>query len=265
MNKLQNFTNGIFNLDVKVEGEEVLFSAEQVAKSLGLTQKQNKSGKIYESIRWETINKYLPQLSGEIEKGSFISEPMVYKLAFKANNAVSEKFTDWLAVEVLPTIRKHGAYMTNEVIEKTLTSPDFIIQLATKLKDEQEARLELEKENSQLSLDLAEANKKLPFLEWALQTKGLVTPTIIAKKYGKTAVWLNDWLHKQGIQFKQGKCWVLYKKYDDKGYSDTIFSPTDIDHLHPSMKWTVKGMKFIYELLKENGYLPISEQDDLAS
>ena len=59
MNELQNFTNGIFNLDVKVEGEEVLFSAEQVAKSLGLTQKQNKSGKIYESIRWETINKYL--------------------------------------------------------------------------------------------------------------------------------------------------------------------------------------------------------------
>ena len=69
MKELQNFTNGIFNLDVKVEGEEVLFSAEQVAKSLGLTQKQNKSGKIYESIRWETINKYLPQLSGEIEKG----------------------------------------------------------------------------------------------------------------------------------------------------------------------------------------------------
>lgn len=256
MNELQNFTNGIFNLDVKVEGENVLFSAEQVAKTLGLTTVA-KSGN--EVVRWSRVSKYLSQ---QVGKSDFISEPMVYKLAFKANNAVSEKFTDWLAVEVLPTIRKHGAYMTNEVIERTLTSPDFIIQLATKLKDEQEARLELEKENSQLSLDLAEANKKLPFLEWALQTKGLVTPTIIAKKYGKTAIWLNDWLHKQGIQFKQGKCWVLYKKYDDKGYSDTIFSPTDIDHLHPSMKWTVKGMKFIYELLKENGYLPISEQGE---
>lgn len=257
MNELQNFTNGIFNLDVKVEGEEILFSAEQVAKSLGFTTKTNGT----EYVRWNRVNEFLPQVA-KVEKGSFISEPMVYKLAFKANNAVSEKFTDWLAVEVLPTIRKHGVYMTNEVIEKTLTSPNFIIQLATKLKDEQEARLELEKENSQLSLDLAEANKKLPFLEWALQTKGLVTPTIIAKKYGKTAVWLNDWLHKHGVQFKQGKCWVLYKKYDDKGYSDTIFSPTDIDHLHPSMKWTVKGMKFIYELLKENGYLPISERDE---
>ncbi|MEI3654579.1 phage antirepressor KilAC domain-containing protein [Lactococcus lactis subsp. lactis] len=197
MNELQNFTNGIFNLDVKVEGEEILFSAEQVAKSLGFTTKTNGT----EYVRWNRVNEFLPQVA-KVEKGSFISEPMVYKLAFKANNAVSEKFTDWLAVEVLPTIRKHGAYMTNEVIEKTLTSPDFIIQLATKLKDEQEARLELEKENSQLSLDLAEANKKLPFLEWALQTKGLVTPTIIAKKYGKTAVWLNDWLHKHGVQFK---------------------------------------------------------------
>jgi prophage antirepressor-like protein len=256
MKELQNFTNGIFNLDVKVEGENVLFSAEQVAKTLGLTTVA-KSGN--EVVRWSRVSKYLSQ---QVGKSDFISEPMVYKLAFKANNAVSEKFTDWLAVEVLPTIRKHGAYMTNEVIERTLTSPDFIIQLATKLKDEQEARLELEKENSQLSLDLAEANKKLPFLEWALQTKGLVTPTIIAKKYGKTAIWLNNWLHKQGVQFKQGKCWVLYKKYDDKGYSDTIFSPSDIDHLHPSMKWTVKGMKFIYELLKENGYLPISERDE---
>ena len=143
MNELQNFTNGIFNLDVKVEGEEVLFSAEQVAKSLGLTQKQNKSGKIYESIRWETINKYLPQLSGEIEKGSFISEPMVYKLAFKANNAVSEKFTDWLAVEVLPTIRKHGAYMTDAKAQDVISGnglADLLLQAGNQIK-----QLELEK------------------------------------------------------------------------------------------------------------------------
>lgn len=145
-------------------------------------------------------------------------------------------------------------------VEKAWNSPDMVMKRALQIADKRV--IALQNENSQLNLKLDEANKKLPFLEWALQTKGLVTPTIIAKKYGKTAVWLNDWLHKQGVQFKQGKCWVLYKKYDDKGYSDTIFSPTDIDHLHPSMKWTVKGMKFIYELLKENGYLPISEREE---
>ena len=145
-------------------------------------------------------------------------------------------------------------------VEKAWNSPDMVMKRALQIADKRVIALQIE--NNHLNLELAEANKKLPFLEWALQTKGLVTPTIIAKKYGKTAVWLNDWLHKHGVQFKQGKCWVLYKKYDDKGYSDTIFSPTDIDHLHPSMKWTVKGMKFIYELLKENGYLPISERDE---
>lgn len=262
MNELQNFNFNGNQLRTVLIDNEPFFVGKDAAAAIGYSNTRK-------AIKDHVKSKYLREerivTPSGIQTVTVISEPGLYQLAGESKLPSAEPFQDWVYEEVLPTIRKHGAYMTNEVIEKTLTSPDFIIQLATKLKDEQEARLELEKENSQLSLDLAEANKKLPFLEWALQTKGLVTPTIIAKKYGKTAVWLNDWLHKQGVQFKQGKCWVLYKKYDDKGYSDTIFSPTDIDHLHPSMKWTVKGMKFIYELLKENGYLPISEQDDLAS
>lgn len=259
MNELQNFNFNGNQLRTVLIDDEPFFVGKDAAVAIGYKN-------FRDALKSHVKDKYkresrITTPSG-VQTVTVISEPGLYQLAGESKLPSAEPFQDWVYEEVLPTIRKHGAYMTNEVIEKTLTSPDFIIQLATKLKYEQEARLELEKENSQLSLDLAEANKKLPFLEWALQTKGLVTPTIIAKKYGKTAIWLNDWLHKQGIQFKQGKCWVLYKKYDDKGYSDTIFSPTDIDHLHPSMKWTVKGMKFIYELLKENGYLPISERDE---
>lgn len=259
MNELQNFNFNGNQLRTVLIDDEPFFVGKDAAVAIGYKN-------FRDALKSHVKDKYkresrIATPSG-VQTVTVISEPGLYQLSGESKLPSAEPFQDWVYEEVLPTIRKHGAYMTNEVIEKTLTSPDFIIQLATKLKDEQEARLELEKENSQLSLDLAEANKKLPFLEWALQTKGLVTPTIIAKKYGKTAIWLNDWLHKQGIQFKQGKCWVLYKKYDDKGYSDTIFSPTDIDHLHPSMKWTVKGMKFIYELLKENGYLPISEQGE---
>lgn len=259
MKELQNFNFNNLPVRTVLIDDEPWFVAKDVADILEYSDTQAMTRRLdKEDIMTD-------KLSGMNMKSTIINESGLYEAIIGSKKKEVKPFKRWITHEVLPTIRKHGAYMTNEVIEKTLTSPDFIIQLATKLKDEQEARLELEKENSQLSLDLAEANKKLPFLEWALQTKGLVTPTIIAKKYGKTAIWLNDWLHKQGVQFKQGKCWVLYRKYDDKGYSDTIFSPTDIDHLHPSMKWTVKGMKFIYELLKENGYLPISEQDDLAS
>ena len=138
MNELQNFTNGFFNLDVKVEGEEILFSAEQVAKSLGFITKTN----VTEYVRWNRVNEFLPQVA-KVEKGSFISEPMVYKLAFKANNAVSEKFTDWLAVEVLPTIRKHGAYMTDAKAQDVISGnglADLLLQAGNQIK-----QLELEK------------------------------------------------------------------------------------------------------------------------
>ncbi|MGX9820989.1 phage antirepressor KilAC domain-containing protein [Lactococcus lactis] len=260
MNELQNFTNGIFNLDVKVEGEEILFSAEQVAKSLGFTTKTNGT----EYVRWNRVNEFLPQVA-KVEKGSFISEPMVYKLAFKANNAVSEKFTDWLAVEVLPTIRKHGAYMTNEVIEKTLTSPDFIIQLATKLKDEQEARLELEKENSQLSLDLAEATEKTRYLDLILDSPDELIVKQIAQDYGISAVKFNQILNKLRIQYKQNNQWILYSKFQGKGYiKSRTFNYIGSDkkqHTRINTCWTQKGREFLYRKLKKAGYLPVVEQD----
>ena len=260
MNELQNFTNGIFDLDVKVEGEEILFSAEQVAKSLGFTTKTNGT----EYVRWNRVNEFLPQVA-KVEKGSFISEPMVYKLAFKANNAVSEKFTDWLAVEVLPTIRKHGAYMTNEVIEKTLTSPDFIIQLATKLKEEQEARLELEKENSQLSLDLAEATEKTRYLDLILDSPDELIVKQIAQDYGISAVKFNQILNKLRIQYKQNNQWILYSKFQGKGYiKSRTFNYIGSDkkqHTRINTCWTQKGREFLYRKLKKAGYLPVVEQD----
>lgn len=112
MNQLQIFRNEMFEVGAKVEGETVLFDAEHVAKCLGFIQKQNKFGRVYTSIRWETINGYLEKyFPNKLGKGSLIPEPMVYKLAFKASNEVAEKFQDWLAIEVLPQIRKTGSYI----------------------------------------------------------------------------------------------------------------------------------------------------------
>ncbi|MEY8537556.1 phage antirepressor KilAC domain-containing protein [Lactococcus muris] len=137
MSELKKFTNGIFNLDIKVEGENILFSAEQVAKSLGFEKNETRNGRTTKSIRWSRVNSYLPKSCPQVGTGSFISEPMVYKLAFKANSAVAEKFTDWLAVEVLPTIRKHGAYMTDAKAQDVLTGnglADMLSQAAEQLR-----------------------------------------------------------------------------------------------------------------------------------
>lgn len=268
MKELQNFTNGIFNLDVKVEGEEVLFSAEQVAKSLGFEKIETRNGRTTKSIRWSRVNSYLPN-SPEVGKGSFISEPMVYKLAFKANNAVSEKFTDWLAVEVLPTIRKHGAYMTDAKLEEVLLNPDTLISLATQLKEERQARLELEKENSQLNLELAAATEKTTYLDLILESPDDILITQIAQDYGFSAVKFNRILNELRIQRKVNKQWVLYSRYMGKGYigsrTQNYVDSKGQERTSITTTWKQKGRKFLYETLKKHGYLPLVEQDDLAS
>lgn len=143
MSELQTFSNDMFSILIKQDNENNLFDLESVAKSLGFTQVKN--GKQY--VRWETINKYLGKyLSQEVGKGDFIPEPMVYKLAFKAGNSIAEKFQDWLAMDVLPSIRKHGVYATDNVIENTLNNPDYIINILTEYKKEKEHNLTLKQQ-----------------------------------------------------------------------------------------------------------------------
>lgn len=115
---------------------------ETVARGLGFTQTA-KSGN--EVVRWERVHKYLEELnvptSGD---DGFIPENIFYRLAMKAKNEAAERFQAKIADEVIPSIRKHGAYMTPETLEKVLLSPDTLMQLAQNLKDEQEKRKELE-------------------------------------------------------------------------------------------------------------------------
>ncbi|GAA0678843.1 BRO-N domain-containing protein [Clostridium cadaveris] len=117
-NQVQIFKNEKLNFEVKMKignGEE-LYDAETVARSLGLVSVSAKGGRKYENVRWSRVNKYLKLFgtSFELKQGDFISEPMVYKLAFKANNDVAENFQDWLAVDVIPKIRKTGSYKSNQ-------------------------------------------------------------------------------------------------------------------------------------------------------
>lgn len=109
MNQLQTFENELFKVSAKTEGEQILFDAEQVAKNLGFISKTTKNGIAYENVRWSRVNSFLPQVA-ELRAGDFIPEPLVYKLAFKAQNDVAEKFQDWLAIEVIPSIRRTGSY-----------------------------------------------------------------------------------------------------------------------------------------------------------
>lgn len=126
MNQLQIFENELFKVSAKQEGEQILFDVEQVATNLGFTRMMNDK----EYIRWERVNGYLPKFCPEVGKGDFIPESLVYKLAFKAQNDVAEKFQDWLAIEVIPSIRRTGSYEN-----KPMSIEDMIITQAQSVKE----------------------------------------------------------------------------------------------------------------------------------
>lgn len=251
--KTQKFENNLFQLEVKTENGESLFDVETVARSLGIVDVKND----VEYVRWQRVNNYLGKNSPLVAKGSFISEPMVYKLAFKANNALAEKFQDWLATEVLPQIRKHGMYATDELLD----NPDLLIEVATKLKEERTLRLIAEQRVNELQ-------PKADYYDRILNNKGLVTVSTIAKNYGMSAVSFNKLLHELGIQFNQSGTWLLYSKFQDKGY--THIEPFDYEdkngnpQVKTRMKWTQKGHIFLYETLKKNNYLPMIEREQTA-
>ena len=146
MNEILNINNVHGYLDKK-NGTAYL-NAGDVARGFGFTKTETKNGVKYESVRWARVNEYLSSFGfrPNVGEDDYLPENMVYRLGFKASNEVAQNFQAVLADEVLPAIRRHGAYMTEEALEKAITEPDFLIRLATQLKEEKAKRLEAEKQ-----------------------------------------------------------------------------------------------------------------------
>src|SRR5699024_39881 len=203
MNELQIFENELFKVSAKTDGEQILFEVEQVAKSLGFTQ--TKGNKEY--IRWETVNRYLEKyVSQQVGKGDLIPEPLVYKLAFKAQNEVAEKFQDWLAIEVIPKIRKTGGYVqedrADDFVNAWLPQLDDVSRkaIATAL----ESNRKLQTENKELITTIQEQRPKVVFAESCLVSNDAV----LVKDVAKLAC-------DQGMKIGQNR---LYNKLREWGY-----------------------------------------------
>lgn len=145
-NKMEVFKNERFGevRTVEVDGK-LLFCGKDIAEILGYA---NASKAINDHCRWVT-KCYIPHPQSpdkEIEV-SFIPEGDVYRLITRSKLPAAEEFEKWLFDEVVSSIRKHGAYMTTDTIEKVLADPDFIIQLATQLKEERARANRLEEIN----------------------------------------------------------------------------------------------------------------------
>lgn len=210
---------------------------EAVARGLGFTQVQNKNGVEYTSIRWETINRYLEEVGfpNKLGKEDFIPENIFYRLAMKAKNETAEKFQALVADEIIPSIRKHGIYATDNVIDDILNNPDFGIELLTKLKEERAARIKAERKNAILT----HVNKTY-------------TMTEIAKELNlSSANKLNTILANKGIQYKVNGTWVFYSKYSDLGYEEIKQEILDSGRVVYHRKITQLGREFILGLFQK--------------
>ncbi|KYM38479.1 antirepressor [Fusobacterium necrophorum subsp. funduliforme] len=138
---------------------------------------------------------------------------------------------------------------------------------ALRLAAEQQERIErLALDNKVKDQQILELQPKASYYDLILQCKDLLSMTVIAKDYGKSAEWLNKKLHELEVQFKQSGVWLLYQKYADKGYTQTKTQNypksdgTQGAKIH--MYWTQKGRLFLYELLKNNGIIPVVENEE---
>ena len=148
--QIQIFNSPEFgNIRTVVEDAGVLFCGRDVTLALGYL---NTSKAMADHCRGVT-KRYIGVCTGQRSDGSdtfqvmemsFLPESDIYRLICSSKLPSAERFEKWVFEEVLPSIRKHGAYMTPEMIEKTLTNPDFIIGLCQRLKEEQEKARHLE-------------------------------------------------------------------------------------------------------------------------
>ncbi|MDT2961622.1 phage antirepressor [Enterococcus casseliflavus] len=243
-------TPQIFNFEKNevrtfLENDIPYFVANDVAKTLGYKNPSDATNKHCK----KALKTWGSDSLGRRQSFKIIPESDVYRLVIKSNLPSAEKFESWVMEEVLPQIRKHGMYATDDL----LNNPDLLIEVATKLKEERMLRLVAEQK-------VAEYEPKISYLDSILSSKDSVTISQIAADYGMSPQEMNKLLHSLGVQKKIGKQWLLCKKHMRQGYtkSHTQEIPQTDGTVKVVMntKWTQKGRLFIYNLLETKGYLP---------
>lgn len=232
MKELQIFNNREFGQirTIELEGKPY-FMASDVAKALGYIRPNDA---INQHCR-ATV-KHSTLISGKMQEVNFIGEGDMYRLITHSKLESAERFETWVFDEVLPSIRKHGIYATDNVIDNILNNPDFGIELLTKLKEERTARVEAEKKNAILT----HINKTY-------------TMTEIAKELNmKSAVQLNKMLSEKKIQYHINGTWVMYSKYSNLGYEEIKQEVLDSGRVIYHRRITQLGREFILGLFCES-------------
>lgn len=262
MEELKVFENAEFgSVRTTTVNGEIMFVGKDVAEILGYS---NPRKAIIDHIDEEDKGVTKCDTLGGKQDLTMINESGLYSLILSSKMPNAKKFKHWVTADVLPAIRKTGMYATEELLE----NPDLAIQAFTALKLEREKNKKLNTTVKVQEQQIMELQPKASYYDLVLNCPDLLSVTVIAKDYGKSAKWLNNFLKEHKIQFKQGKIWLLYKEYAEQGYTSTkthtVNGNDGKQHSKVNTYWTQKGRLFIYALLKSEGILPIMEQEQIA-
>ncbi len=230
MNNLQTFKFENNEIRTVLKNNEPWFCLKDVCNSLDLTN----PSVVIDRLNGNGRTKYNLGRQGNTW---FINESNLYKVIFQSRKEEAERFTEWVTSEVLPTIRKHGIYATDNVIDQIINKPEFGIKLLTHFKEERQARIEAERKNAIL-----------------MHTNKTYTATEIAKELGfKSAIALNKDLCKKKIQYKVNKTYVLYSKYAQMGLVSIKQQIMDNGREVYNRHFTQYGRDFLLKLYGEQG------------
>lgn len=197
MSEIKLFENLEFGkVRVSVVDGEPLFCLADVAKSLGYS---NPAKAVIDHCKGVTVLE-TPTQSG-VQPIKYGKEGEVYRLTMKSKLPNAEKFKDWVCNEVLPSISKHGAYMTDNVLEQAISNPDFMIGLLQNLKEEQKKRIQAE---AKIELD----KPKVLFSEAVTTSKTSILIGDLAKIIKQNGVEMGQnrmfsWLRDNGYLIKR--------------------------------------------------------------
>ena len=257
--KLEVFRNNEFkDIRTMLIENEPWFVGKDIAENLGY---KNSSKAVINHVDDDDKQFIMINLAdsqnGNVPRGqtktAFINESGLYSMILSSKLSTAKKFKRWVTSEVLPSIRRRGLYATAEL----LNNPDTMIAVLEELKREREEKAILKQQNLELK-------PKASYYDVILNCKEAVAISVITKDYGFSAIKMNKLLHRLGVQFKQGKIWLLYQDYAEEGYTctKTHAFPKGNGEIGSKVHtyWTQKGRLFIYDLLKSEGYVPLIEK-----
>lgn len=259
-NGLINFHHEMFGDIRAIEKDgEPWFVGKDVAVALGYSN-ASKAVMVHvdEEDKQKVMLKADSQNGNVVTATTLINESGLYSLVLSSKLPSAKKFKHWVTAEVLPSIRRHGAYATAPTIEKIIASPEFGIALLKNLQQEQNMRREAEERVRKLQ-PLAD------YTALILACPETVSVSQVAQDYGMSAVAFNRILYRAGIQYSVGGQWVLYAAYKDRGlvqsYTFNYRHNDGTDGCRMYTRWTQRGRLFLYDILKKIGIIPMIEKN----